>query len=73
MTTTEIMILDRVLIYLSYEQLEDLATVLESRIQNICSKFILEDNQRVYSRKELKEMYESYSDFLNRVNLLINS
>jgi hypothetical protein len=69
MTTTEIMILDRVLIYLSYEQLEDLATVLENRIQNICSEFILEDNER----KELKEMHKSYSDFLNRVNLLINS
>ena len=73
MTTTEIMILDRVLIYLSYEQLEDLANDLENRIQNICSEFILEDHERMCSRKELKEMYKSYLDFLNRVNLLMNS
>lgn len=73
MTTTEIIMLDRVLTYLSYEQLENLANDLENRIQNICSEFILEDYERMNSRKELKEMYKSYSDFLNRVNLLMNS
>ena len=73
MTTTEIMMLDRVLTYLSYEQLENLANVLENRIQNICSEFILEDYERMNTRKELKEMHKSYSDFLNRVNLLMNS
>ena len=73
MTTTEIIMLDRVLTYLSYEQLENLANDLENRIQNICSEFILEDYERMNTRKELKEMHKSYSDFLNRVNLLMNS
>lgn len=73
MTTTEIIMLDRVLTYLSYEQLENLANDLENRIQNICSEFILEDYERMNTRKELKEMYKSYLEFLNRVNLLMNS
>lgn len=73
MTTTEIMMLDRVLTYLSYEQLEDLANTIENMIQNICFEFILEDYERMNTRKELKEMHKSYSDFLNRVNLLMNS
>ena len=71
MTIPEIITLDRILGYLSLEQLEKIKNGIEDEIQDVCAEFILEDNERMNSREELKEVYNSYELFLARVHLII--